>query len=553
MPKDVINIADKVLEIAEKFPSRIAVIEPDGFLSNGKRKYKRYTYSKLSYDVESIVPGLQDIGIKEGSKIVGMMPPSYEACVVALALQRVGAVAVMIDPTVGYLNVAERLSRVKPDGFAGVPKAHAGRVFFGWGNRFPKTAIVINGVFPGAHTIASLRRKIPKEKYQPKVKPEDPAAILFTTGSTGPAKPTLYTQSNYNELYNVVNKSWRFEPDKEPPVDLAIFPAFYLIALTAGGTMVVPPINFPEPPSKTNPKSMLKVINDCKVQTCFGSPVILENMARYAVKHQIKTPSLKRVIGGGAPIYESMNRALLEMMGSSGEVFSNYGATEAMPSTEMSGKEAIAETFALTDKGAGVCVGRPFDGVEIKIIDFSDKPITSIDNAVEMPQGQLGEIIVRGKHVTQSYYNEPESNLKNKIPDSTGQWHRLGDVGYIDDKNRLWVCGRISQRVKAADRPYFSLLAEPIFDTHPKVNKSGLVGVEKNGTEIPVICVELINDVPQEEQETIRTELIELAAKHNNTKGIETVLFIDKLPVDPRHNSKIERPKLAQWASRQLQ
>ncbi len=546
---NIFNVADIVADVAKKDPTRIAIIEPDGYDSHGKRKYRRYTYARLSEDAESIVEGLRKMGIHEGTRIVSMTPPTYETCVFALALQRIGAVALMIDPTVGYFNVAERLNRIKPEAFIGTPLAHLGRSVFGWGARFPKKSIVINGFFPGAKTLASLKGQVPKVLSQPNVTPDDPAVILYTTGSTGPAKPTLYLQRNYSELYRVVHKSWRFTPNQEPPVDMAIFPAFFLIALTAGGTMVVPPINFPEPPGKTKPQSLLEVINDCKVQTCFASPVILENMARYAVEHKIKTPSLKRIIGGGAPIYKRVNKALLEMMGDQGEVFSNYGATEAMPSTEMSGKEALEETFPLTDQGHGVCVGRPFEGVELRIVALQDGAVDSIDKTTEMPKGKIGEILVRGKHISLSYFMEPESTRKNKIPDPSGQWHRLGDAGYIDEKERLWVCGRVSQRVKAKEGPLFSLLAEPIFDTHPLVHKSGLAGVPKGNTEVPVICVELVPNINKNQHDKIRKELLELAGRYESTNRIKHILFIDKLPVDPRHNSKIERPKLVQWAS----
>jgi len=549
---DIFNLADTVLEVARKYPERIAVIEPDGFDAEGKRKYKRYTYAQLSSDAESIAPGLREMGIAEGTRIVCMTPPCYESCVVGLALQRGRCITLWIDPSVGYLNVAERLNRIKPQAFVGIPVAHLGRFVFGWGQRFPKKSIVINGFFPGARTLSSLKRHAPEHPPKPNITPNDPAAVLYTTGSTGPAKPTLYLHRNYVQLYRIAHQSWRFDPENNPPVDMAIFPAFFFIAISAGGTMVAPPIKFPkETPAKASPQALLEAINDCGVQTCFASPVLLENMARYAVEHNIKTPALKRVIGGGAPIFASVKRALLKMMGAEGQVFANYGATEALPSTEMGAQEALEETFPLTEKGTGICVGRPFEGVEVRIIQLQDGAITSIDETKEMPMGEIGEIIVRGGHISPGYYLEPESDRKNKIPDPSGQWHRLGDAGYIDEKNRLWVCGRVGQRVKAANGSVFSLLAEPIFDTHPQVDRSGLVGVPHNGTEIPVICVQLKKGFNGTE-ETIRKSILELAVKHTVTQEVKHVLFIDKLPFDPRHNSKIERPALAKWAAKKF-
>lgn len=552
LENDIFNLADIILEVAQKHPSRIAVIEPDGFDSDGKRKYKKYTYAQLSADTESVAPGLREMGIKERTRIVCMTPPGYESCVIGLALQRVGAMTLWIDPAVGYLNVGERLRRIQPEAFVGIPAALLGRTVFGWGPRFPKKSIVIDGYFPGSRTIKSLRRKAPENPPKPDVTPDDPVTILYTTGSTGPAKPTLYLHRNYSHVYRIAQQSWRFDPEKNPPVDMAIFPAFFFIALSAGGTVVVPPIKpLGETPAKSDPKALLEVINDCNVQTCFASPVLLENMAKYAVSNNIKTPSLKRIIGGGAPIFSDVKKSLLEMMGTEGQVFANYGATEALPSTEMGAQEALAETFPLTEKGAGLCVGRPFEGVEVRIVRIVDGPIPSINQTEKLPNGEIGEILVRSQHISPGYYLEPQSDIKNKVPDPEGQWHRLGDTGYIDDKKRLWTCGRVGHRVISKEGPVMPLLTEPIFDSHPQVHRSGLVGVNFNGAEIPVICVQL-NLEKEVSEKDIRKSLLKMAASHPSTKAIQHVLFVKKLPVDPRHNSKIERPTLAKWASKKL-
>lgn len=549
---DIFNLAETVREIAAKYPDRIAVIEPHGFDDDGKRKYERYTYAQLSADAEAIAPGLREIGISEGTRTVCMTPPSYQACVVGLGLQRVGAFTLWIDPSVGYRNVAERLRRIEPEAFVGIPAAFLGRTIFGWGKRFSKRSIVINGFFPGARTLASLYRTAPENPPKPAVSPDDPATVLYTTGSTGPAKPTLYLHRNYVNVYRVAHQSWRFDPEKDPPVDMAVFPAFFFIAISAGGTMVVPPIKFPrETPAKTDPKALLEVINDCGVQSCFASPVLLENMARFAVAHGIRTPTLTRVIGGGAPIFASVERALLEMMGENGQVFANYGATEALPSTELGAQEALAETFPLTDKGAGVCVGRPFRGVEVRIVRIVDGSIASIAETEQLPDGEIGEILVRSDHVSPGYYRDAESTRKNKVPDPNGQWHRLGDTGYIDAKGRLWTCGRVGQRVRSAKGVVLPLLAEPIFDSHPQVHRSGLVGVPLNGSDVPVICVQLKLNCSATQKDS-RKELLELGADHQATQAVKHVIFTQKLPVDPRHNSKIERALLAKWAARKL-
>jgi olefin beta-lactone synthetase len=563
---DIFNLADIALEVARVDGDRIAVIEPDGFESKrsagGKRRYKRFTYRQLSADVEAIAPGLREIGISEGTRIVCMTPPSYETAVIGLALHRVGATTVWIDPSVGYRNVGQRLRSIEPEAFVGVPLSHLGRMAFGWGPRFLRRAIAIGSGwgFPGAHSLDSLRRQAPPFPPKPAVKRDDPAIILFTTGSTGPAKPALYPHRNMAALCRVVHESWGFEPAGavQPPVDISLFPAFFFIPLSAGGTLVVPPINFArESPATADPKAILEVINDCHVQSCFGSPVLLENIARYAIEHEVKTPSLRRVIGGGAPITARVKEALLTLVGPEGNVFANYGATEAMPSTAMDARETLNDTWSKTLAGDGLCVGRPLAGVELKIIRMSDRSIATLAKAEELPCGEIGEILVKSPHVSPRYFRDDASTMVNKIiGPNRAIWHRFGDAGRLDEQGRLWYCGRVSQRVEAAGGPLFPLNCEPIFDAHPCVRRSALVGVassSSSGEAIPVLCVELHADTPTADtHDAIRNDLLVLASSHRATRQIEVVLFPKTIPVDPRHNSKIERPALARWATSQL-
>lgn len=565
-PDDIFNLADIVLRVAREDPERIAVIELDGWEAYGTRRYKRHTYAELSADVESVAVGLREMGIAELTRIVCMSPPSYETCVVGVALTRVGAFSIWIDPAVGYRNVAERLSRVKPEAFLGNALAHVGRVTFGWGPRDLRKLVLtgsplvpgartITGFppFPGARSIRSLRKHAPAEPQAPHVGPDDPCAVLYTTGSTGPAKPSLYLHRNFCQLFRNAHHSWRFDPDHEVPVDLAVFPAFLFIPISAGGTMVVPPIDFArQGPAQVDSAALIQVINDCKVGSFFAAPILIENLAREALARNLTMPSLKRVVGAGAPVTGPVEELLSAVMAPDGELAANYGATEAMPSTEIGSREHLDGLWDMTEQGAGVCVGYALPGVELKIIDIVDGPVDSVEETSELPTGQVGEILVRGKHVSPEYYLDPDATRKNKVPDPQGDWHRFGDVGYLDAQGRLWVCGRVSQRVKAAAGDVFPLQVEPLFDAHPKVRRSGLVGVPGPAGELPVLCVEVEPEVGDNELPGLHQELLTLAADSEMANTIHAILFKDTLPVDPRHNSKIERPRLAKWATRQL-
>jgi acyl-CoA synthetase (AMP-forming)/AMP-acid ligase II len=548
-PGDIFDLASIVRDVAGRDPGRDAVVEPAGRNQDGSRRYRRYSYGQLSADAEAIAPGLRELGIAERTRTVFMAPPSYEACVAGVALTRVGATTLWIDPSVGYRNVGERLRRIEPEAFVGIALAHAGRVAFGWGARWPRKAVVVGGgLFPGARALRDLRRTPPREPAPPAVAPEDPVAVLYTTGSTGAAKPALYRHRDFAHVYRIAHASWRFAEHPGVPVDLAVFPAFAFIVLSAGGTAVVPPIDFRrEGPADVDPAAMLQVINDCGVTSMFASPVILENLGRHARACGARMPSLRRVIGGGAPIVASTVQALGAMLPEGAEVAANYGATEALPSTEIGPAEILA-TAERTARGAGICVGRPFAGVAVRVVRPVDGDVGA--GIIELPPGVVGEIAIAGAHVSPEYLGDAANTRANKTRAADGTlWHRTGDAGYVDADGRLWCCGRLGQRVRTAAGDLHPLQCEPIFDAHPRVRRSGLVGVGPAGLQLPVVCIELDEPAGRVERAHLRDDLLARAAAHPTTSAIRDVLFRNRLPVDPRHNSKIDRAALARWAA----
>jgi acyl-coenzyme A synthetase/AMP-(fatty) acid ligase len=171
-----------------------------------------------------------------------------------------------------------------------------------------------------------------------------------------------------------------------------------------------------------------------------------------------------------------------------------------------------------------------------------------------VPTGQIGEIVVQGPVVTRSYHNRPQSTILAKIhgPAEGNFWHRMGDVGYFDDQGRLWFCGRKSQRVVTPNGTLFTIPCEGVFNAHPRVFRTALVGVVRNGLTEPVLCVDSPFPTSAADREDVQRELLELGKKHSHTASIRHILFHPGFPVDIRHNAKIFREKLAEWASRQL-
>ncbi len=202
----------------------------------------------------------------------------------------------------------------------------------------------------------------------------------------------------------------------------------------------------------------------------------------------------------------------------------------------------------------GVCVGLPAPGLDVRIIKIVDAPISTWSDALLVNAGTIGEIVVSGPVVTHEYFHRPEATRLAKIADPArgAFYHRMGDVGYFDGNGRLWFCGRKSQRVITSGHTLFTVPCEAIFNAHPEVARSALVGIKKRGHVQPVICVEAVRWPSRRERRRLVEELLERAGLYAHTRMIETILFHRSFPVDARHNSKIFREKLARWAARKL-
>ncbi len=238
-----------------------------------------------------------------------------------------------------------------------------------------------------------------------------------------------------------------------------------------------------------------------------------------------------------------------------GEVHTPYGATESLPVASISAGEVLSETKQAWAEGAGTCVGHKFPGIAWKVIQITDGPLANLSDAVELPRGEIGELIVSGPVVTREYVTRTEWNALAKIADGPRVWHRLGDLGYFDQRGRFWFCGRLAHRLQTANGPMYTIRCEAILNQHPDVYRSALVGVGAAGRQRPVIVVE---PWPHRRPRGARArrklieELRALAKKNPLTAGIHDFLIHRAMPVDVRHNAKIAREKLASWASGKL-
>ena len=533
------NIASTLTETAARFPEQAAVVEPSG---------RRVSFRELDQLSNRLARGLRGVGVENGDRLVLMVRPGIEFISLTFALFKAGAVVVLIDPGMGPRRVFRCLDQVEPHGFVALSAVHAMRIVAG--RRFAtarKNVTVGRRWFWGGTTYERLAQTAdvgPAPISQ--TGSTDPAAIIFTSGSTGPAKGVVYEHGMFSAQVAALRDYYHIEPGG---VDLPGLPLFALFNSAMGVTTVIPDMD-PTRPARVDPRKIRAAIEREGVTQGFGSPAIWNRVGRYCETERIEFPSLVRVFSAGAPVpVEVLRRMKATLVRPHAEIHTPYGATEALPVASITATQVLAETAAMTARGAGTCVGVPLPTIRLKIIRFSDGPIAQLADVSELSTGEIGEIIVQGAVVTREYFRQPASTANAKIKGGDSFWHRMGDVGYLDAEGRLWFCGRKSQTVETSYGRIFTDRVEPIINTHPRVARCALVGVGTKPNQTPVVVVELETGAGSAE---LTRELQQLAQTHETTRSIDRFLYYrGSLPVDVRHNTKINREFLAEWAARQ--
>jgi len=536
------NIADFLPEMAAKQPDATAIICPWG------RSGGSLSYRELNQRSARIARGLEKVGIGHGVRTVLMVPPGLDLFPLAFGLFRAGAVPVLVDPGIGLKHLEMCLGNAEPAAFIGVPRAHAARVLFGWARATVRTQVTVGRrLFWGGHTLEGLESLGSDADLEgvAATAADDVAAVVFTSGSTGPPKGVVYRHSNFAAQVDAIRDAYGIEAGW---VNLPTFPLFALFDPALGMTTVVPDMD-PTRPARVDPRKIIGPIRDHGVTIMFGSPALLDTVGRWGAECGVRLDSLRCVISAGAPVPPRVIERFQGLLRADAAIHTPYGATESLPVATTSSHEILAETRHATDRGAGTCVGMPVPSIEAAIIAIDDGPIGLWDKQLKVPTGEVGEIVVKGPQVTREYYNAPGHTALAKMRDDGGVRHRMGDLGYFDDQGRLWFCGRKSQRVQTAAGTLFTVPCESVFDTHPEVFRTALVGVGEAGSAMPVLCVELEKGVARSQHERIRGELLDLGSGFEHTKEIQTVLFHSAFPVDIRHNAKIGRSALAAWAA----
>ena len=542
-PIETFNIAKSLTRWAQERPNSIALLE----MRSGKKK----TFEELELESNRLASGMIQYGMKPCERVLLMVPYGIDFVTITFAMFKAGLTPVLIDPGLGKKNVLKCIEEVEPQGIIAIPFVHAIKKIIPSPFKSIKHNVTAGKRwFWGGTTLNNLRtlgkidfKKITLEENQP-------AAILFTSGSTGPAKGVPYTHEIFNQQIKILKDQFKISPGE---ADLPTFPLFGLFSCGLGMTSIIPDMDCSRP-AQVDPAKIIAPINDFKITNSFGSPALWDTVSRYCMKHNIKLPSLKRILMAGAPVSGSLLRRFESIVNKECKIYTPYGATEVLPVTQIDRQEILEQTWELSNTGQGICVGRAILGVEIKIIAVSDLPIFKWSDVKKLGTNSVGEIVIKAPWATQSYFNRENLTQLAKIKDEDSFWHRMGDLGRLDQQNRLWFYGRKSQRVITKSGTLYTIPCEAIFNQHPDVKRSALVGTGSKNKQKPIIIIESANSKRVSSstgREKFAEELLRHGAAFPLTQSIQKVLFYSNFPVDVRHNAKIFREKLSLWAENQ--
>ncbi|MBI4625448.1 MAG: AMP-binding protein [Verrucomicrobia bacterium] len=556
--------------MSARHPARVALKIPRGRTRAGDIDYLALTFAELNAEVAAWGARLTAAGVNRGDRTLVMVRQGLPLIASVFALFRLGAVPVVIDPGMGFRSFLACVARSRPRALVGIPLAQViSRIF-----RAPFRGVAVRvsarrsltaRLTPGSSSVIR-----PSSSETTPTAATDLAAILFTSGSTGAPKGVRYEHGMFDAQVRLIRDTYAIEPGE---IDLPLLPIFALFNPALGMTTIVPELD-PRRPADVNPARIVQAIRQENVTNSFGSPTLWQKIGAHCSAENITLPSLRRVLCAGAPVPAALWKNARGFL-PSGRLHSPYGATEALPVASVSADEIDLNSVR------GACVGRPLSGIEIRIIAITDTPLEAMSDARELARGEIGEIIVRGAVVTQSYDALPEATAaakiaaaklqppSSKLQDSASStttasgawslesgasaphgavWHRMGDCGYLDADGLLWFCGRKAERVATPGGTLHPEPCEQVFRAHALGSRCALIGLGERGQQRPAIVVEI--DLPDSRAcRELARELRALAVQHEHTAGIKLFYFRPELPVDVRHNAKIHRLSLAQWAA----
>lgn len=578
-------------ERADDASTAVVDMDPKG---DGTSVSVTLTWAELNQQVNAAATRLHALGVRPGDRVNLMVPPGARLTTLIYACMKLGAVIVVADTGLGIPGLTRALKGANPSFLVGIPAALSAARTLLWpgvrisveplGSVQEKLLGVAGSVFtaPAADGTPGAPVPTPTVVEFPSPVPDADAAVLYTSGSTGPAKGVVYTQRQLAGMRDAIANTYGFAPGSGL---VAGFAPFALLGPALGATSVTPTMDVTRPKTLTA-SALASAAAAIDASVVFASPAALVNVVATAdelnAEQRAALAKVQTVLSAGAPIPVPLLEALSALVPNA-SLHTPYGMTEGLPVTDVSFemiRQAIAEgtpnaAGEVLDPFArdGVCVGFAVYGAAVAIAPLLQDG--SVDSQMTHEPGVTGEILVSAPHVKDRYdtlWVTEEQSI------STPGWHHTGDVGHLDASGRLWVEGRLAHVLLTSQGVLTPVAAEQSAESLPEVRRAALVAVGPAGTAAPVLVIEasantaaletrqsasafkraLLDRVPGRfpiAEGVAPFELSQLVRqKVAEDTGVElaAVLVVHEHPTDIRHNSKIDRPALGEWASKVL-
>lgn len=524
----------------------VAIIDMSSHAPDAAR---HVTWRRLDDRVRRLAAGLRRVGVRTGDRVSLLIPPGPTLSAVVYACLRIGAVVVVADAGLGIRGLTRAVRGSWPDVVIGELPGLAAARALGWpgvrisAGRLPAATRAALGV---SHSLGEILARGTGAALPEEPGPDDDAAILFTSGSTGPAKGVAYTHGQLAALRDVLAE--HFEVTRDTGLVTGFAP-FALLGPALGTRSVTPDMDVSSPRTLTA-TAVAAAVRESGARIVFLSPAAILNVVatadRLTVDDRAALTGVQTFLSTGAPIGATLLESAARLMPNA-TPHTPYGMTECLLVTDVT-LEGVRHAAEATDEG--VCVGTPIGGNRVLISALDDDGRAT---GVPGPQpGVLGEIVVSAPHLKDHYdrlWLTDREAVRDTAEDAASRWHRTGDVGHLDAQGRLWVEGRMPHVIVSADGPIAPVGAEQRIDRLGGVRRSAVVGVGPHGLRQAVAIVETL---PPVRRAGLADPALALAVREVAGIPLVAVLAVPRLPTDIRHNSKIDRTRLSGWAERVL-
>jgi acyl-CoA synthetase (AMP-forming)/AMP-acid ligase II len=519
------NIAEILRSHAQTRPEAAAIIDTRW------RRGRVTSFAQLDQAASRAAGLLWQHGLRPGDAVLVFHPMSAELYVALIAIFRLGLIAMFLDPSAGREHIERCCALHAPRALIASTKANLLRLWCPALRRIP-IRFVIGLPVPGAVRWTRLARAAPLEEIHDCAQ-DTPALLTFTSGSTGQPKAAVRTHGFLLAQHRVLEESVQLQAGE---IDLTTMPIVLLANLASGVTSLIPNADL-RYPGAIAAGPVIAQVQMYRPVSSTASPAFFDCLARHCAQRRLTLPSFAKIFSGGAPVFPRLLDQVQDMAPHA-DVVAVYGSTEAEPIAHIARRQLRPADRQAMLGGRGLLTGEPVQSIRLRILcDQWGKPLgpyTEVEFAAAcLPAGQPGEIVVSGEHVLAGYlHGQGDEETKFKVDGVV--WHRTGDAGYVDERGRLWLLGRCAARIRDGRGDLYPFAAETAVYQDSRVRRAAMVAHAGRR----ILAVEFYDPHSEADLGAIRGDLA--------WTQIDEVRVCRRIPVDKRHNAKIDYPALYQ-------